>query len=151
MRISLQEFADKISDIMPVIAKEFSKRNTNELCRGKITLPQLLILGFLYRNGDSKMSTIANYMTVSTAAMTCMVDRLTRYGYVKREHEPGDRRIINTRLTEKGARLVEKINIQRRQMIIDIFGKVSETDRLDYLRVLIKIREALTRNGHGQT
>jgi len=117
MRISLQEFADKISDIMPVIAKEFSKRNTNELCRGKITLPQLLILGFLYRNGDSKMSTIANYMTVSTAAMTGMVDRLTRYGYVKREHEPGDRRIINTRLTEKGARLVEKINIQRRQMI----------------------------------
>lgn len=147
MSITITEFADKINDVVPVMMKEFSRRNFAELYKGKITLPQFLILGFLHNNGDSKMCGIAKFMSVSTAAMTGMVDRLERYGYVKREHEPQDRRIINVNLTQKGLELVRKINHERRHMIIDVFGRVSEQDRADYLRVLMKIKEILSKNG----
>jgi len=143
--MSLGEFADSINDIMPVMIKEFSRRQASEVYKGKITLPQFLILGFLYNSGDSNMSGIARYMSVTTAAMTGMVDRLERYGYVKREHKPDDRRIININLTLKGKDLVEKINTKRREMIVDVFGKVSEQDRSDYLRVLTKVRNVLAR------
>jgi len=47
-------------------------------------------------------------------------------------------------LTHRGLELVKKINHERRSMIIDVFGKVSEQDRSDYLRVLMKIKEILT-------
>lgn len=144
MSISLQVFADRISDIMPVIIKEFAKRQVNELSKGKITLPQFLILSFLESHKDSKMSGLAHFMSVSTAAMTGMVDRLVKYGYAERKQEPGDRRVIKIKLTSKGNELVKKINRQRHQMIIDIFGRVSEQDRADYLRVLMKIRDVLT-------
>ena len=147
MFITITEFADKINDVVPVMMKEFSKRNVPELYKGKITLPQFLILGFLHNNGDSKMCGIAKFMSVTTAAMTGMVDRLEKYGYVKREPELQDRRIINVSLTHKGLELVKKINDERRHMIIDIFGKVSERDRSDYLRVLMKIKDILTKNG----
>lgn len=143
--MSIGEFADKLNDVMPVMLKEFSRRQTNDIYKGKITLPQFLILSFLYNNGDSNMSGIARYMSVTTAAMTGMVDRLERYGYVKRGHEPDDRRIININLTAKGKDLVEKINTQRREMIVDVFGKVSEQDRSDYLRVLMRVKNILTR------
>lgn len=149
MLITLHEFADKINDVMPVIIKEFSKQHVNELYKGKITLPQFLILGLLHNNGDSKMCSIAKFMSVTTAAMTGMVDRLVRYGYVTRDSEPGDRRVIKIKLTKKGSELVRKINSQRRQLIIDIFGRISETDRSDYLRVLMKIREILTNKKMG--
>lgn len=147
MSITITEFADKINDVMPVMIKEFSRRNVAELYKGKITLPQFLILGFLHNNGDSKMCGIAKFMSVTTAAMTGMVDRLEKYGYVKRAPEPRDRRIINVSLTQKGLGLVRKINHERRHMIIDVFGKVSSEDRSDYLRVLMKIKDILTKNG----
>jgi DNA-binding MarR family transcriptional regulator len=147
MSITITEFADKINDVVPVMMKEFSKRNVPELYKGKITHPQFIILGFLHNNGDSKMCGIARFMSVTTAAMTGMVDRLEKYGYVKRESEPGDRRIINVSLTHKGLELVKKINEERRHMIIDVFGKVSGQDRSDYLRVLMKIKNILTKNG----
>jgi DNA-binding MarR family transcriptional regulator len=141
----LAEFADKIHEILPVIMREFARRQVNELCKGKITLPQFLILEFLHREGDSGMSRIASFMQVSTAAITGFMDRLVREGYVVRIYNPKDRRAINAKLTSKGNKLVTKINEQRRQMILCTFGKVSETDRNDYLRVLTKIRDILSR------
>ncbi len=143
MKVSLQEFADRINDIMPVMLKEFAKRQVNELSKGNITLPQFLILAFLEKNGEAKMSELAHFMSVSTAAMTGMVERLLKHGYVLREYEPADRRIIKIICTPKGSALVKKINSQRRSMIVDIFGRVSEIDRSDYLRVLSRIKEIL--------
>jgi MarR family 2-MHQ and catechol resistance regulon transcriptional repressor len=146
MSITITEFADKINEIMPVMIKEFSKRHSNEIYKGKITLPQFLILGLLHDNRDIKMCNIAKFMSVTTAAMTGMIDRLEKYEYVKREPEPGDRRVIKVILTRKGAELVKKINEQRRRMIIDVFGRVSKQDRADYLRVLMRIKDILTKN-----
>lgn len=147
MKDSIQAFADRINAIMPVIIKEFAKRQVNELSKGNITLPQFLILGFLEKNGKANMGTLAHFMSVSTAAMTGMIDRLVKYGYVVREKESGDRRVIKINITAKGSDTIKKINNQRRQMIIDIFGRVSGSDRRDYLRVLTKIEEILSRKG----
>lgn len=142
--ISLLEFADKMSRIMPVIIKGFAKRQTNELYKGKITLPQFLILEVLNREGEPKMSGLARIMGVSTAAVTGLVDRLVNYGYVVRVFDSRDRRIIRIKLTAGGLSLVRKVSQQRRQMIISIFGKISETDRRDYLRILMQIKEILS-------
>lgn len=90
------------------------------------------------------MSGLARFMSVSTAAMTGTVDRLVNCGYVIREQEPKDRRVIKIKITSKGRDIIKKINCQRRQVIIDIFAKVSEHDRSDYLRVLTKIEEILS-------
>jgi len=146
MSITIHEFADKLNSMMPVMIKEFSRRQAGEIYKGKITLPQFLILGFLHNNSDSKMCAVAKFMSVTTAAMTGMVDRLERLGYVKREHEPEDRRIIKVVLTSKGQELVNKINLKRREMIMDVFGKISGQDRTDYLRVLTKIKDILALN-----
>lgn len=144
-QFSLSEFADKMSDILPVIMKEFARRQVNELYKGKITLPQFLILEFLNRQGETRMTDLAHFMGVTTAAMTGVVDRLVRYGYVERIYDSKDRRIIKVKMLANGQRLVRKINNQRRQMVIQIFGKISEADRQDYLRILTQIRDILVR------
>lgn len=141
---SLPEFADKINELMPVIIKEFARRQVNELYKGKITLPQFLILEFLHRKDESKMTALAHFVGVTTAAITGIVNRLVRDGFVVRENQPEDRRIIKIKLTSKGAELVKKVNAHRRQMIIRIFGRISGRDRQDYLRILMQIKEILT-------
>ncbi len=141
--ISLLEFADKMNEVMPVVLREFARRQADELYKGKIPIQQFLILEFLHREGESKMTRLAQVMKVTTAAMTGIVERLVRDGYCLRLNEPNDRRIIKIELTQRGADLVKKISQQRRRMLIKIFGKISEPDRKDYLRILMQIRDIL--------
>jgi DNA-binding MarR family transcriptional regulator len=150
-QLCLTEFADKMSDIMPVIMKEFARRETNELCKGKITIPQFLILDFLHREGESTMTKLAHLMRVTTAAMTGIVDRLVRDRYVVRAFDPNDRRIIKVKLTTSGNTLVRNITEQKHKMIIRIFGKISMQDRQEYLRILMQIKDILTEeNSHTE-
>ena len=140
----LAEFADKMNEVMPVLIQGFARRQANELYKGKITLPQFLILDFLNKKGECKMTEIARFMHVSTAAMTGIVERIKRCNYVERVYEPSDRRIIKVRLTYKGRELVKKVNRQRRNMIVDIFAKISQREREQYLNILMRILNIMT-------
>jgi DNA-binding MarR family transcriptional regulator len=144
-KITLYEFADKLNEIFPVIMKEFTRRMSKEFVKSKITLPQFLILHFLFQEGASKMTDLARFVRVSTAAMTGIVDRLLKSGYVSREYNLQDRRIVKVKLTAKGIELSKKVNQERRRMMISIFSKISERDRSDYLRILTQIKEILAK------
>jgi DNA-binding MarR family transcriptional regulator len=142
-QLSLTEFADRLDEILPVIMREFARRHTGELYKGKISLPQFLALGFINGQGQAKMTDMARYMAVSTAAMTGIVDRLVRDGYTVRAYDQKDRRIIKIKLTQKGVKLVKKIKQERRLLAIKVFGKISEAERQDYLRILTRIHDIL--------
>jgi DNA-binding MarR family transcriptional regulator len=143
LKSSLMQFSDKMNSILPLFIREMVKRQVNELYRGKITFPQFLILESLYKEKESTMTNIARSMSVTTAAATGIVERLVRDSYVVRISNLKDRRIILIRLTVKGVDLVEKIRQQRRIMINDIFGKISEEERQNYLNILFKIYNIL--------
>jgi DNA-binding MarR family transcriptional regulator len=141
--ISITDFADKMEQIMPEIMKGFIHRLHSDVFQGKVTLPQLSILDLLNRQGASKMTDLANYMKVTTAASTGIVQRLVLLGYVQREFDQKDRRIIKIRLSTKGIELLKKLIQQRRQMITKVFGQISEDDRGEYLRILMQVKEVL--------
>lgn len=139
----LSEFADKLDELMSVMAQEVVKRQENEVTKGAITFTQLLIMNGLMRKGECRMTDLARSINVSTPAMTGIVDRLVRYGYVSRLSDEHDRRIIKIVLTAKGVEVVKKISGQKREMIMRTFGKISQKERDDYLRILGRIREVI--------
>ncbi|MDD4182475.1 MAG: MarR family transcriptional regulator [Candidatus Omnitrophica bacterium] len=143
MPISLEAFADKLNEIMPLAFKELTKKLTMELHKNKITLPQFFVLEFLSREGGSKMTELAHFMNVTTAAMTGIVDRLVREEYIERIYDKNDRRIIKVKLTNAGNILVRKTCERKQQMIIKIFEKISEADREHYLRILKQVNKIL--------
>ena len=141
--MTIESFADSLNEVMPAMFKEFTKRLTKELHKNKITLPQFFILEFLNREGGSKMTELAHFMNVTTAAMTGIVDRLVREGYIERVYDKNDRRIIKVKLTGTGNALTRKIAERKQQMIVKIFEKISETDREQYLRILNQVHKIL--------
>ena len=143
---SILQFADRMNELMPEVIQGFARRQADELYKGKITLPQFLILDFLNREGESRMTDMARFMHVTTAAMTGIAERLVSAGYAARLYSPQDRRIIRIKLTARGSDLVRRINEQRRKMIVSIFGNISEDDRRDYLKILMQIKVILTRD-----
>lgn len=143
MSISIQEFSSKLSEIMPVIIKEFTKKLTGQLRESNITVPQFLILDFLFREGESKMTELANFMNVSTAAMTGLIDRLAKENCVERIFDPQDRRIIKIKLSTHGDILIRNITERKLQMITKVFGKITGPDREQYIRILGQVKNIL--------
>ena len=142
--ITLSDFAERIDDVMPAVMKGFAKMQTNELFKGKITLPQFFVLNHLDKHDESKMNELARVMDVTTAAVTGIVDRLVRCGYIERTYDPNDRRVINIRLTQKGSDMVKRIGRQRRAVTQEVFGKISKEERESYLAIMTHIRDVLT-------
>jgi DNA-binding MarR family transcriptional regulator len=142
--LTLSEFADKIEEVVPTVMRGFAKMQTNELFKGKITLPQFFVMNHLDKHGESKMNELAKVMDVTTAAATGIVDRLVRYGYIVRSYDIKDRRVINISLTQKGSDLVKRIGRQRKEVTLDIFGKISKEERESYLSIMLHIRNILT-------
>jgi len=147
--LPLADFADSLDEIMADIVRAFMRQKSDELFKGKITMPQFFLMLFLKKQGESRMTDIARVLSVTTAAATGVVERLVKGGYVTRVFDPHDRRIIRVRLSPKGSATVHKVIEQRRQMIISIFGKVSQDDREQYLAILRRVHQKVLQEYNG--
>lgn len=144
--MSINQFSEKLAILMPKVMRLMTKRQSDELFKGKITLPQFMVMEFLYRENSAIMSKIAEILSVSAPAATGIVDKLVRDGYLKRENTSDNRRIILIKLSQKGKKTIEKAIKQRQLLIKDIFGKLEEKERLQYLQILTKIYKFLLNN-----
>ena len=141
--LSLSEFADRITGMMPVIMREFMRHQGNEFHKLKITMPQFFVLEFLHRSGECRMGDVAKFMNVTMAAVTGIVDRLVRDGYALRDSDLKDRRIVKIRLTAKGAKAVKDMVGLRKRASIKLFEMISSKERAQYLNILTRITERI--------
>jgi len=137
--MNIEEFAQRVIELFPQIAKGLLQREDNYLVKGEITLPQFWALDYLYRNAKSKMNNLARHLRISPAATTGLIDRLITQKLVTRKGDLEDRRIIWIELTPKGREIICDIRKQKIQTLIKIFGKISPNDRNLYLNILEQI------------
>jgi DNA-binding MarR family transcriptional regulator len=74
-----------------------------------IHITDLKCLGVLHRKGAMTPKTLATEMAVSTAAMTTIIDRLERVGYVQRKRESHDRRSLTVHATAQSRKRVTRL------------------------------------------
>ena len=141
--LTLSEFADRVSELMPVIMKEFMKNQGDEFHKLKITMPQFFVMEHICRSGELRMGDIAKFINVTTAAITGIVDRLVRESYVLRVSDPKDRRIVKIKLTAKGTKVVKDMIEKRKQVSIRMFGMITQEEREQYLNILGRIKDKI--------
>ena len=144
--LTLEEVGEKMITLLPILLRELSKRTSDELTRGQITLPQMLILQHFLQKDRSKMRELAELLNVSTSAVTGFVDRAQTSGLLKREYATEDRRIIWVSITTKGKKVVQEVLAQRKQMFIRIFEQMSTAERDQYVRTFEKICQILAKD-----
>ena len=137
--MNIQEFANKVIELFPQIIRGFKQYENNYLTRGEITLPQFWVLGYLDRNGKSKMNNLAQHLKISPPATTGLIDRLILQGLVVRKDDFSDRRIVWIELTAKGKEIIKNINKQKTETLVKIFTKISPKDRDHYLNILEQV------------
>jgi MarR family transcriptional regulator, organic hydroperoxide resistance regulator len=83
----------------------------------RLTVPQATVLFLLIEQDGRMMSELGQLIGVDNSAMTGLVDRLERAGFVRREAKRQDRRALLIRITPDGrkeaakaARVIEGVN-----------------------------------------
>src|SRR5262249_32315826 len=90
-----------------IIARELGKRAERD---GLITLPQFDVLVQLARQGEGlSFVELSRKLLVTSGNLTGIIDRLERDGFVAREPDASDRRVVRIRLTEKGSELIARL------------------------------------------
>jgi DNA-binding MarR family transcriptional regulator len=91
--------------------------------------------------GPCTPAELADAAGVTRATMTGLIDTLERDGYVTREPDPEDRRMMSVRLTAKGERFLVDFLPGHFRMIAALMGTLSESERKTLVRLLTKIQQ----------
>jgi DNA-binding MarR family transcriptional regulator len=107
-KLKIDLIADNLISIHPLLFKSISKPLRNQ---SSITPGGMFVLGSLKRHGTLSMSDIGKCLAMPKPHVTVIVDKLIEEGYVERQSDPKDRRIVNILLTEKGLADFESIKL----------------------------------------
>ena len=110
-----------------------------------ITGPQLWVLKTIFKNGSLPLGELSKKMYMHPSTITGVIDRLEKKGYVSRDRDRKDRRVIKVQLTPKGKRLVKRApNPVQGKMLHGLRGLKKE--KLDLIhesvQTLVEIMEA---------
>lgn len=91
--------------------------------------------------GPRTPAELADAAGVTRATMTGLIDTLERDGYVKREPDPNDRRMMSVRLTPKGDQFLTEFLPGHFKAIAAIMSTLTEDERKTLVRLLGKVQE----------
>ncbi len=91
--------------------------------------------------GPRTPAELADAAGVTRATMTGLVDTLERDGFVKREPDPDDRRMMSVRLTAKGERFLHEFLPGHFKITSAVMSTLTEAERKTLVRLLGKIQQ----------
>lgn len=143
-RLSMEVFSDRVTELLPQLARGMARHENNYLTKGVITPPQVWVLRQLTRQTECSMRELADFMKMGLSSVTGMVDRLVRQGLVNRRRTEQDRRVVFVDITAKGRKILKEILEQHHRTILDLFESLTAEERLTYLCILEKLVKKLS-------
>jgi len=104
-----------------------------------ITRPQMFLLYAIRNHGKCKLTQLAEKVEVKPSAITVMIDRLEKSGFVKRMHDTADRRSILVEVTPSGNDILEKAIQARNKVLTNYLTRLDREEILLLANLLEKI------------
>ncbi|HIF06994.1 MAG TPA: MarR family transcriptional regulator [Gemmatimonadetes bacterium] len=109
---------------------------------GVVSAHQASILSHLDSGDPTMVGELADHLGVTASTMSLNLTRLEKAGYIARERDPADRRVMNVRLTEAGERLSAAQTVLDPERIDRMLHELSPGARTDAMRGLVLLSEA---------
>jgi DNA-binding MarR family transcriptional regulator len=107
-----------------------------------VSMTHLHVLSILDHHGELPMSRLADLLGVSLSNATGLVDRLEERGFVVRERDRDDRRVVHVKLSEGGRSHLNDIQILKEDLIQKVLSRL-DPDQLECVHAaLTSVREA---------
>ena len=115
----------KLTRCTNTLQGRLAERNTI----GDLTWSQFAVLEALYHLGHMTQGEISAKVLKSGSNMTTVIDNLERDGFVRRERDANDRRVIHVHLTEAGSGKIEAVLPGHIAALVDEFKVLSASEQ----------------------
>ncbi|ATH61242.1 MULTISPECIES: MarR family winged helix-turn-helix transcriptional regulator [Staphylococcus] len=97
-----------------------------------VNISQILALSKLKEEGPQKPSTLALALGYTSGAITKLTNNLVKEGYILREHQKNDRRVVLITITKKGLKVLEEAQKQGQNMRNEVYSvlNIEEVEQL---------------------
>jgi DNA-binding MarR family transcriptional regulator len=131
-----EQMMNAMFNLVRAINKEAD--NCGKACGG-LSEKEQIILFYLGKNEDVKMSELAGIIDAPMSTVTSIVNKLVENDLLNRSHSVEDRRIINVSLSLKGRNIYKKIRSQKDELFDSMLTQLSEKDQaalIKYINIL---------------
>lgn len=104
--VNLKETVKKLYEVLPIIMRKFV-RPVEQQTKIKVSPMQFNAMIVISNYKSATMKTIAEELNISKQQTTLIIDKLIDIGYVKRENDKYDRRIVRITLTDTGIHFMD--------------------------------------------
>ena len=125
--------ASELAQLLLDWSTDFVRKSMHDINRcarnNGLSFTQMNVLMHLYYQGPREVMEFADYMQVSPAGASQLVERLVQQGLVVRVESPEDRRVRRVHLTGGGRRVVEESLSVRQQWVDSLVESLSADQR----------------------
>src|ERR671937_136392 len=115
-----------------------------------LSAARLSALSVLVYGGPRTLGELAAAEQVRPATTTRIVQSLERDGYVRRESDPADGRVVRLQATAKGRRVMQQGRERRVQNLADLLGRLSPAE-VTHVREAAELVERALALGRGRS
>jgi DNA-binding MarR family transcriptional regulator len=133
--------ARRFRELVTALSRRASLRDpVAAMCEeAQLTPPQIHAVVWLGQDGPLTMGEVARRVGVTEKTITGLVDRLEAAGYLERERDREDRRVVRARLTKRGADVYREIDAHLNAKITGLLRLLDTDDRKALFRILEKL------------
>ncbi|MWV45100.1 MarR family transcriptional regulator [Paenibacillus sp. HJL G12] len=133
---------DALASRLYAAVKSFWRSLETDICKEMqdfLTGPQLFMLHYIHSQQKCNLTQVADRLEVKPSAVTVMVDRLEKAGYVVRSQDPADRRVILVEATLRGEEVLSQAVQKRDQCIREHLSRLEP----DEVRIVTELCEKM--------
>ena len=134
-----EDFIHHFRQIQP----KFSRFYASTLAKVHLTLSQYALLNQLAGDNKLAMNELGERLYISSPAVTNLVDRLEKKGFLTRLLHPRDRRIFLLKIQPKGEKIVQKVQAQVLRFLLKTLNQLNLQERKTVTRFYALLSQTL--------
>lgn len=138
---ALLDRAETLKHLLAEIGRLRPLRDPISSLAHDLTPPQVHTLMWLGWDGPLPQHGIAHRVGCAQPTVTGVIDRLEKMGFVERERDADDRRVVRVRLSESGKNAYEQFNAVFTEKLVWVFSALPEEDSDHLIRIVEKLVE----------
>lgn len=146
---NIDKYFARLEEVFLEMVRRLHGELADQMVSG-ITGSQFFVLKKIGFKGRLTVSEVADELGVSLSAITALVDRLVKAGFVIRSRDEQDRRLVWLEATDKGKDILGKCMEGRRKVAMKYFGQLPEEDIEKLVEIYEKILSIMKAEEKGR-
>lgn len=118
----------KIERLLRHVAFIIKKRGREILVDFGITTPQFNALLALREEPDMTMGDLCEKLFLACSTATDLIDRMEKNGFLERNRDTEDRRVIRLSISDKGQQVIKEVIVARRRYVASMLERLGESE-----------------------